>query len=746
MVGADTENLLAKISLNDDDGYTDVTQLLFSKTQKLKHGIVVKSPSFSLFEGTHALEILNHQLDSGLIVLTEEELTFDVVKPRSLDEICWLTDSLFRSLFTWLNNSTLPQTLFSNRYVEELLVNYTKFPQNGLTSCVFSTQFSPNDAEDQLVHLVLRNVILGCLYFARVGCTLVQGGTVYEEEDINSQAMNLNIISNIQLDEVLEQLEITLEYLNSNFKDNKSSSIIQNVINIVQDLLKLPLFLNTRIPPQSENIKYDVSFLDSTLKKLDYLQENALYLKSLQEIPGCYSRGIQKRLNNNAPPKKLVPYEEEDFSSVRLLINDFKQIFSIMDRETSNDVVSHSLNFANTDHHAISRAFYPLFLVRDDRSVLGNETLIEFLVSQLSQFSCYNAEIFSTDNHIVQKKVMDFLQQLSLQVFELLNVTNQNPCRQRQHLSRLIIQFDSLQANAENLEVNFSEVFQIKDEFFESENDKNPSLAIPLTSWLYFIKLEIMISVVLRGFELDLYKLWEFHPMYWYASYLVGSLLTLLNRVLTYNNYKIESIKNMGKRVKKKKGDQRQKYKEKYEHKLKNEVPALKVIISHIEEKILSYRVIQNLVQLEILNILNLKEKGFIKTPDFPFAPNKEMLFNLRMKSFSTVGIPQFPTYDQYIKQLKHTEAMSVDENKTKELRSKVIQDCKEIISRIESASSFDYNINRDSWVSWFKEYQKSCIGIGLNAPRNQQPESTKVIVEKEGFHRYFPVIKLVNV
>lgn len=70
---------------SQDDQYTDITQLLFTKAQKLKVGTVVKSPSFSLFEGTHALEVTNDKLDSGLIELSEDELQFDF-KKRSFIE------------------------------------------------------------------------------------------------------------------------------------------------------------------------------------------------------------------------------------------------------------------------------------------------------------------------------------------------------------------------------------------------------------------------------------------------------------------------------------------------------------------------------------------------------------------------------------------------------------------------------------------------------------------------------------
>lgn len=731
--------LLAKVSLDDnDDTFTDITSLLISKSQSLKNDTVIKNPSFSLFEGTHALEIMNAKLDSGLISLSEEEIDFDVVKERSLKEVCWLSDSIFRSLFVWLNNSTLAQTLLSNRYVEELLRNYSSNPNDELKSCIFNKNSQENN---KLINLVLKNVILGCLFFARFGCTLVQSGAVYEEEDINAQVMGLNLLSTIQLDDVFNELRKANKYLIDNYNDDKDSLIIQNIILILLSLLKLPLFLNTRIPEKSENIKYNVDFLDQTLVNIKFLQDNLDYINSLDKVEGCYTLGIQKRLDNNSPPRQLLSFTLEDYSSLDLLISDFKQIFTIMEREEPKDIITHSLNFANTNHHSISRAFYPIFLIRDDKTILGNESVNEFLIQLLNEFSCFNSELFNNENQIAKNKSNEIIELLSVQFLESLSVMNQNPCRQRQHLSRLIIQFDSLQANSEQLEITLNEVFQFKDEFL-NRGEKDLTLAIPLTSWIYYAKLDIMISVVLRGFELDLYKIWEFHSMYWYLNYLLDNILSLLDRVVNYNLYKIESIKSMKLKLKKKKGEQKLKYKEKYEFKLNYEIPKLLKINEEIDQKILNYKILKSLSNLQSLNLMNLINNDLIKTPNFPFAKNIEMLYNLRMKPFSTVGIPHFPNFSQYLQDTKLTK---INDDEFKSLRFETLKNTKEIIDNIESSNYSDYLINKDSWISWYKLYQKSCIGIGLNAYKGQSPDTHKVVIESDGFHRYFPIVKLVS-
>lgn len=50
--------------------------------------------------------------------------------------------------------------------------------------------------------------------------------------------------------------------------------------------------------------------------------------------------------------------------------------------------------------------FFPLFLIRDDRSVLGDEQFDELLMEDLLTFTCCDAALFNTDNLVAKTKLM----------------------------------------------------------------------------------------------------------------------------------------------------------------------------------------------------------------------------------------------------------------------------------------------------------------------------------------------------
>lgn len=746
MVSSTIESL-SNVKLEDDSAnYTPITEFLFSKAQKLKTGTIVKSPQFSLFEGTHALEVTNDKLDSGLIQLSPEELNFDCKKGRSLQEVVHLSDSIFRSVFVWLNNASLPVTVFSCRYVETLLVNYKNDVKGGLASCKF---YGPNETvgnsiEEKLVHKVLRSVVLGVLHFVRLCLTFGQSGVVYEEEDITTQTMNLDVLSLIGSDQVLGEINESINWLTNTFSNDKDTLTIVFILTILKKLIDLPFFLTVKIPNNSNGQTVNTDVLNSLSGSCRFLQENVEYLNSLEEIPGCFSLGIQKRLDNRSPIRALVSPKKEDYSSLKLMLEDFKQIFEIRYRTNTLELKNFTLNFSKKAHHTISRTFFPLFLVRDDKTVLGDEQFGDLLMDDMINFTCCDSAFLNTDNLVAKDKIKDFLEQINIAYFEWYNTMSQNPCRQRQNLSRAIVLFDTLQANSEELELELENVFQIKDEFEDEQGNLVP--ALPVSSWIYYQKLDIMLQVVLRGFELDVYKVWEYQSMYWYSNYLIDHIEALLNRVLKYNTYKIEHIKDMGKKLKKKKGDQKARYKEKYQSKVENVIPVIERSNETIKNLLQQNRMLGELCHLQLYNLGYLHSQGFIKVPDFPFLKHESSLYDLRMKPFSTVGVPSFPTFDDYTREISHG---SISKEKASELEKSFTARFKSFLSLIQADEpSIGMKLCKEDWLNWFKELKKSSVGMTMAAIQNKRVESTeagdyRATIVQEGFHRYFPIIRL---
>ncbi|KAH3673258.1 hypothetical protein WICMUC_003717 [Wickerhamomyces mucosus] len=698
---------------------TDITEWLLKKAQNsIPVGKVVKSDKFNLFQGTHALEIGNDKLDTGLIQLSLEEIEFDCSKARSLKEVLWLSDSIFRSTFVWLQNSSLSVTLFSCRYVEELLLNYKANVRAGLESC----KFNQDKKSNVLIDKIFRSVILGILNFVRLSLTISQGGVLYEEEDINTTTMNLDIISLVDSTDIAKEIEFSINYLVQNYRTDKDSQLLIQILTILMNFLDIPYYMSVKIPNNNNNNSspFDLSIFDKLLDLSKSLSQNLNYLNSLDEIKGCYSMGIQKRLDNSSPPKELSSYKLEDYSSLTLLINDFIQIFQITQRSIPLDVLNYVKNFSNTSHHVISRSIFALFLIRDDTSILGEESTKDFIKREIIEFNGYGSETFNSKNNLLINSQLDeFLNQLSVGYLEYFQMMNQNPCRQRQFLQKLILVFDSLQVNSENLEIKFQETFKLNDLFIEN---KELTPALPLTSWIYYKKLIMMVEIVLKGFELELYNIWEFLEMYWYVWYLIENLLELLNRIKSYNEYKLQKLNKSSKSF-------------------NLDQNSIINSIKFINFEIIHYETIKHLSLLQALNLKNLYKFHHLKSPKFPYA-NLEILFDLRLKPFKSIGLPNLPRYEEFIK--FQIEELSIDEFKIKsnELKSTINNNLNILLNQRQF-----FQISSDSWLNWYNLYKRSCIGITLNLCKDNKlnPQDYKVVVDQNGFHKYFPVIKLIS-
>lgn len=718
----------------------DITDVLRRKAREVANDAVVKSPQFSLFQGTQALEINNKRLDSGIIELSVEEEEFDVLCKRSLQEVLATSDAIFRNVFIWLQNSSLSVTVFSCRYVEELLVIYNKDANKGISSCRFGTVENVSlDPELLLVHKVLRSVVLGALHLVRLCLTLGQSGVVYEEEDINTQTMNLNVITMVESNDILKELNDSVDFLKSKYADSKDSEILQLILKTLVQLINLPQFIALKVPKLTDcsTPPQSPAMVSSLAALVDSLVTHVDYLNSLPQIPGCFSMGIQKRLDNRLPSRDLIPLKSEDYSSLKVLVDDLQRIWAISNRLTSQDVVNHALNFANTHHHVISRAIYALFLVRDDATVFGVEKVSDFLNEEMLRFSCWDSEYINTSNEIVKQKVAELTHQISSVALEWLSVMNQNPCRQRQHFSRLITVFDTLEYNSENFERNLKEVFQVNEEF---EYNGELVLALPITSWVCYVKMDIMLHVVLRGFELELYQTWEFHQMYWYVNYLVDNILLILDRVIEYNRSKIYKIQQMKNQLKKKKGDQKLRYKEKM-MKRQAQIPSLQLFVDTLNKKIVQYKIIQGLAVLQSIQLQKYIKSGILKTPDFPFVQNEEILYKLRMKPFASVGVPSLPPYSHYQFHLKTSLKQPHTPQDINHVKSSILSNIKIITDGIQSKDvTVSMHICSQDWLHWFRQLQRSCIGIGLQL---QKPitATQRVVIDSKGFHRYFPVV-----
>ncbi|KAF5101516.1 hypothetical protein D0Z00_000791 [Geotrichum galactomycetum] len=357
--------------------------------------------------------------------------------------------------------------------------------------------------------------------------------------------------------------------------------------------------------------------------------------------------------------------------------------------------------------------------------------------------------------HLLEKQFTEvdntkFLGQLELAYDGLLKANMVNRSRQRQLLSHCIVVWDSLQIFAEEFEDQVNQLMIKKGEQPESflvqgENGKSTSIpAFPISSWTMMRKVQIMIWVVLLGFELDIYKIWEYGYMYRYAAYLVMTQASHLQRTLNYLEQTALSIANNKIKVhvsKNKTG------------KAATQSAIKKAVLSELQQCIQYITTLAT--EADAVHYLcnankHLSEAavlaGYTSRPETMTAhTSPELLYGLRMKPFSSVGVPEQPGFERMV---RTTPPATPEETltliKEKLAKAKRSSDwCKNLLDRFGPAV---VEANTE-----LKHIKRSAIGISVSSSMLEKFATSKftgketaapiVSIERKSYHWFFPVL-----
>ncbi|CAI4402998.1 CPA_1a_G0014070.mRNA.1.CDS.1 [Saccharomyces cerevisiae] len=608
----EVDSILGSLSITDDfDQLVDVTSLFDELCSKLKPEAIVKDPRFDLFEGTHSLEVNNSKLDSSLIELTAEEIEFDVnvAYDPPLASVTAIADRLLRCVISWLNDyQTLPTTVLSCRYTESLLSSLVKGTTAGSSWCTGNILYDK----------VLGSCILGVCYLTKFVQKLLSAGIVFEEEDLNFNNMGFNTFDNLPgQDVVINSLTESLQILEAYSDDSLHLTMLKHILKIIICLVHLEDHLT--------DYSTKTSHLDELIENANSV--NGIF-PQLQLSPpkGAFSTYIQKHRPNQFPPRKITKLPT-DYSGFITLANDVKTILLVDKAESALETYQFSKFFNKLEQrHVIARILFPLFFIRDDRTVLGKFSYTQFYLLHVKEFSAQTPSEFesSIGNELIQES--------SNMLLEWYQNCSQNTCRYRQGFNRQLILWDSLQAQ------------------FESVNSQ------VYCSWTYFMKLSSMIEFSLKGFDLDIYKPFEAYSMFWYVYYLSHHLETFLKDSQNDIESNINAIHSMNKKLKKlKAGEKKDQLRLKYRFAMDNEMEQLQATKQFLNYLLKEINITKSLCLIEVFQFAILKSFGLIdnknSTPS-KFS-NERLIHNLRFKPFNSIGVPELPEYEVFQQTLK---------------------------------------------------------------------------------------------
>ncbi|CAR28039.1 ZYRO0D12408p [Zygosaccharomyces rouxii] len=614
-----------------EEDLVDVTQFFDDSASSLQTKTIIKEPNFNLFEGTHSLEVENKKLDSTSIQLTPAEANFECNALYGSDEkhqlsyVVGILDRLVRSVVCWLNDyQTLPTTVLSCRYVEHLLLESEKKGQ-----LVFLHTGHP------LFDQILCSGIYGVCYFARFVQRLLKAGVIFEEEDLNFNGMGLNFLSYV------EDGNSILSLLQESIRIASLCSDSEVLIHILKLLIHL-----VSIEKCLDEFSTDVSHLNALIEEATYLSQQP-QLSNLEIPAGSFSIGIQRRLSNQFPPKSLI-IPPRNYEGFIVMAQDLKKVLQVDNANTMMEIMQFA-NFFNKfeQRHVLARALFPLFLIRDNRTILGRYTLSEFTHGHLLEFSLMCTMEVDFPPEITEQPLMEAANVL----FEWYQNTSQNTSRYRQGYNRQLLLWDSLQAQIEAMEVEWlskdSDAAAI--DYVEMKEGEEPTPLLPYTSWVYAMKVRAMIEFILKGFDLQVYKPFETYTMYWYTYYLAHQWEICLKKVQKFVDSKINAIHGLNKKVKKSKsGEKRELLKAQYRFAMDNHMGQLQVNKRFLQYLIVESSIFKSLSIAQVFQFGILTSYGLIdnKSPAKNNFTTNELLYNLRMKPFCSIGVPELLPYE----------------------------------------------------------------------------------------------------
>lgn len=634
------EGLNAQLAgLKIDGCLVDITSEFRALATRMKPDSIIKDPSFDLFEGTHSLEVDNTKLDSSLIQLSEDEQLFScstAYGESEEDKVAYVTavaDRLCRSIMVWLDEfQTLPTTVLSCRYVEHLLCQYTEDPSGDLRGCSLNTKHA-------LFDQVLVSCVIGSCFFAKFVSTLFKAGVVFEEEDMNCNAMGLNLFSGVYLKVVKEHLNCSIALLETEYPNAKQLTlVVKLLVNLIQ--------MHDYLPSNSDNSAVvDEQPLHNLIGYAQKLKNYELHDSSIYS--GAFSPGIQKRLSNQFPPRDIVEPSGGEYDAFIDMSMDMLKVLSVNKAQSAIETAQFAIFFNRTrQRNVVARAFFPLYLMRDDQTVLGRQTFNDFSKQHMIETSLCGTALSrqlmeQPETSPLIEKFEEFMQEVSGIFFEWYQNTSQNRCRYRQGYNRQLLLWDSLQAQIETFEM------ELESEGVSDQIDASNAF-MPLTTTIYLMKLRAMLDFVLRGFELEVYKPWEFFSMFWYAYYLAQHLENGLKRVLENIEKTMTSIQNMNKKLKKlKAGEKKDKLRATYQWRVKHEMPQLTENMKFMKFNLLEAMVLKILSLVQVFQFGLLKSYRLIdnKLPASNKFSSPEWIHKLRFKTFASIGVPELPSY-----------------------------------------------------------------------------------------------------
>ncbi|KAJ5861262.1 uncharacterized protein N7529_008572 [Penicillium soppii] len=510
----------------------DITAEFTEAASKLSTGRLVKDETFTLFEAVGALEIMDSKMDSGYIAPGENlaqalEDDYDVRRPLTPEEVVGLMDQLLCHEVAWHKGHPLSQTLFTSIYLDRLL-----WP---VPRTIEDARFDRIPSESPLVSLVLRAYCLALVKACDIVHVRVSTEYYYEEEDFVSQLYNRNLLSAFDISHFHHLLDQATAWLaeTADIDEKLKDAIRCRLVFRHEFLSALDQDLEILENRSTQNF-------ESCVSQLGPLTESVSLGKP---VPEAFSLKIQRKLASTVPPRPMVQITSDDaLAHLKRLCQDAIDMQQMLDYRGPS-------NFKTAVWTLLSRKPQPSIYIRcllqalivSNMTILGAVPVKQFLYDELAELvlpanilleaNTDEVEMPSDPRFQIAQKMEGFLKRFSQPFVDTVRCACLNRCRIRRTLCHTIVDWDNLQMEAEELDLELRTLSAEPPLQFQGGE---PTWSFPLSSWAYHQKLVQFRLILQMGFELSIYSPEELPGMYWYLSHICSTHLGHIDRIRTF--------------------------------------------------------------------------------------------------------------------------------------------------------------------------------------------------------------------
>jgi hypothetical protein len=380
-----------------------------------------------------------------------------------------------------------------------------------------------------------------------------------------------------------------------------------------------------------------------------------------------------------------------------------------------------------------------------DMIILGTKSIRHILDDDLAAIVLPSHKLLDRDNddievphdprHQMAVRMETFRVRAANSYLDILRTICQNRCRIRRGLCHTIADWDNLQLDAEELDMELRP-FTKEEPIVNLEISPEPIYSFPLSSWAYLYKLKQMEWIVQMGFELNTYQPDELAGMYWYLQYLSKTRSRHLERIRGFDMRSFTAARKD----------------------------------SHISsEKFLEYTTAISFVNFSTMEAAAtygfadalsclftvLSRLSLIKSAARPYSDDT-MRYEVRMKPFLAIGLPELISFDELTRVVTQPEESTLDLLKFAAESAMGAKKGFEVLSKLSEKDAFCQG-SHDSWLNNVKACLKACIFTSITiasvrkaveaAGKNGQPKiRVEIPLSDKGYHDWWIVPKIIPV